>query len=205
MNRLRAAPSRRGIASTPLIVIAAFFAASGLFRLGDDAGVAIAREAGDLVDPSGTEASLPPPDLSAALAAVREREARLEAREATLNDRLQALTLAEEAVARNMDALEAAEARLRSLLATIDETAENDLAQLTAVYENMKPKEAGPLFERMSPEFAAGFLGRMRPDAAAAIMAGLPPDVAYSISVLLASRSAAASRAAVGPTESAGD
>lgn len=205
MSRRERARTRRGLASTPLIVIAAIFAASGLFRLGGDAGVAIAREAGELATPAGTAPLPPPPDLTAALAAVREREARLEAREATLDDRMQALNLAEDAVARNMDALEAAEARLRSLIAAIDETAENDLAQLTAVYENMKPKEAGPLFERMSPEFAAGFLGRMRPDAAAAIMAGLPPEAAYSISVILASRSAAASQAAAGPAEAAGD
>jgi flagellar motility protein MotE (MotC chaperone) len=85
-----------------------------------------------------------------------------------------------------------AEARLRGLMTLAEESAEGDLAQLTSVYENMKPKDASLLFERMSPDFAAGFLGRMRPDAAAAIMSGLPPELGYSISVLLAGRNAEA-------------
>ena len=76
--------------------------------------------------------------------------------------------------------------------------AEDDLVQLTSVYENMKPKEAALLFERMSPDFAAGFLGRMRPEDAAAIMSGLPPELGYSISVLLASRNADAAAFAAG-------
>jgi hypothetical protein len=87
-----------------------------------------------------------------------------------------------------------AEERLRGLMTLAEDSAEGDLAQLTSVYENMKPKEAALLFERMSPDFAAGFLGRMRPEAAAAIMSGLPPELGYSISVLLAGRNAARPR-----------
>ena len=87
---------------------------------------------------------------------------------------------------------EAAEAKLASTLALADNAAENDLARMTSVYENMKPKEAAALFEEMSPDFAAGFLGRMRPDAAAAIMAGLSAPTAYTVSVVLAGRNASA-------------
>ncbi|KIN65935.1 hypothetical protein Z945_982 [Sulfitobacter noctilucae] len=86
--------------------------------------------------------------------------------------------------------LEEAEANLRRTLSLTDGAAEDDLARLTAVYENMKPKDAAALFATMEPDFAAGFLGRMRPDYAAAVMTGLPPDVAYSISVILAGRNA---------------
>ena len=75
-------------------------------------------------------------------------------------------------------------------MAYADTAAEGDLARLTAVYENMKPKDAAALFEEMDPDFAAGFLGRMRADSAAGIMAGLSPPVAYSVSVLLAGRNA---------------
>lgn len=186
-------------AATPLVVIAAVFGASVLFRLAGESGVAIALEAGELAAPQeDTQGATPDADLDAALAAIRAREERLDGREAALEDRMRALQLAEEVVARNLEALEAAEQRLRGLIARADEAAESDLAQLTAVYENMKAKEAGPLFERMSPDFAAGFLGRMRPDAAAAIMAELPPEMAYSISVLLASRNAEAARAVSG-------
>ena len=83
-----------------------------------------------------------------------------------------------------------AEERLRATMAQSQAAAEDDIAQLTSVYENMKPKQASEVFARMTPEFAAGFLGRMRADAAAQILASLDPDKAYSISVLLAARNA---------------
>ncbi|NHX27768.1 hypothetical protein HA397_27890, partial [Escherichia coli] len=86
----------------------------------------------------------------------------------------------------------AAEDSLRATLTLAETAAESDLARLTAVYENMKPKDAAGLFEQMSPDFAAGFMGMMRPDAAAQIMAALDPATAYSISVVLAGRNARA-------------
>ena len=104
------------------------------------------------------------------------------------------MDIAEEEIARQMKALEEAEASLKSTLSIADDAAESDVARLTAVYEQMKPEEAAALFSEMDPQFAAGFLGRMRPDAAAAVMAGLDPADAYSISVILAGRNARAPR-----------
>ena len=98
--------------------------------------------------------------------------------------------IAETEIDRKMAALEEAEANLRATLALANGAAEEDLARLTDVYANMKPKQAAALFEEMDPNFAAGFLGRMRPDAAAAILAGLTPRAAYTISVVLAGRNA---------------
>ena len=104
--------------------------------------------------------------------------------------RSKALSVIDEEITKRLTALEQAEVELRGTLALADNAAENDLARLTSVYENMKPKDAAALFGAMEPDFAAGFLGRMRPDAAAAVLAGLSPDAAYSISVILASRNA---------------
>lgn len=73
-------------------------------------------------------------------------------------------------------------------MALADGAAEADLAQLTVVYENMKPKDAAALFEKMEPTFAAGFLSRMQPSSSAQILANLTPDKAYSISVIFAAR-----------------
>ena len=89
-----------------------------------------------------------------------------------------------------MRALEEAEGILNATIAMAESASQTDVAQLTTVYENMKPKEAAALFEEMSPEFAAGFLGLMRPDVAAAIMTRLAPATAYSFSVVLAGRNA---------------
>ena len=86
--------------------------------------------------------------------------------------------------------LEAAEAGLDAAIAQASAAAEDDVAQLTAVYESMKPKDAAALFETMEPAFAAGFLGRMRPEAAAAVMTGMSPDRAYAVSAILAGRNA---------------
>jgi flagellar motility protein MotE (MotC chaperone) len=183
----------RGALGGPLFALAALLAVSAALRLGGAVSAALAVE-------SPPEASVAEPtvDVAAALAAVRERQAELDRREAALDERLRALAVAERTVSDQLAVLREAEERLRGLMATAAAGADGDLAQLTAVYENMKPKEAAALFERMSPEFAAGFLGRMRPDVAAAVMSGLPPDLAYAISVLLAGRNADAAAFASG-------
>lgn len=130
------------------------------------------------------------PDLLKLLAAAKEREARVMQQEAKLEARLQALALIETAVAQDLARLEDAEAKLLATMTQADKAAENDIGQLTSVYENMKPEQAAALFQMMEPSFAAGFLARMRSDVAAAILAGLEPDLAYSISVVLAGRNA---------------
>ena len=79
---------------------------------------------------------------------------------------------------------------LADTISVADSAAEEDLSQLTAVYENMKPADAAALFETMEPDFSAGFVGRMRPEVAAAIMALLAPETAYAISAILAGRNA---------------
>lgn len=129
-----------------------------------------------------------PPDVEAMLDAFEAREARLDQREAQVRDRMNALAIADEEIDKKLAQLETAEAALKATLALADSAAENDITQLTAVYENMKPKDAAALFEQMAPEFSAGFLARMRPDAAAQVMAGLSAERAYAISVILAGR-----------------
>lgn len=187
-------------AQSALLVVAVLLAGSAGLRLGSGTGLAIAREVEELAGrdardaprPSGhlVETCTPPPDIAATLIAFQTRDAALSKAEATLAERRQSLRLIEAEVTAKLAELESAEARLRETLALADGAAEQDLARLTAVYENMKAKDAAKLFQEMSPDFAAGFLGRMRPDAAAAVMAGMSPDAAYSVSVFLAGRNA---------------
>lgn len=117
-----------------------------------------------------------------------EREAKLDEREEKFKNRMSILRDAETRFSEKLASLKAAEKKLRDTMALAQTIAEDDLARLTAVYENMKPKDAAALFEQMEPDFAAGFLGRMRPDSAADIMSGLTPQIAYSISAVLAGR-----------------
>lgn len=181
-----------------LLLITGFFLASGLLRLGSGTGSAIAREVQSL---SHTDTQTVPDvaplacepgeeGIGELLAALKKREARVAEQEAALEMRMQVLAAAEEGAKKNLAALEAAEQQLKATMALADTAAEDDLSRLTAVYENMKAKDAAKLFEEMDPQFSAGFLGRMRPDAAAAIFAGMTPAKAYSISVILAGRNA---------------
>jgi flagellar motility protein MotE (MotC chaperone) len=176
-----------------LIVVAGFLLASGILRLGDGTGLALARELGALASAASAashETSEDTPGLEDLLAALRARELRVTEAEARLDERSMALAIAEEEIQRNLVALTDAEQSLRDLVTVADSAAEQDIARLTAMYEAMKPAEAAALFDQMDPAFAAGFLGRMRADAAAPILAGLPPEKAYALSVVLASRNA---------------
>ncbi|WP_300056577.1 hypothetical protein [uncultured Roseobacter sp.] len=178
-----------------IMLIAGLLVGSAVLRIGIGAGQAVATE-----NPSAAietamvdETPMEPNEkdrLSNMLQAFQEREARLAQREEQIDMRMKALSVADEEIERRLVNLQQAEDSLRELLALANTAAEDDLARLTSVYENMKPKEAAALFEEMEPAFAAGFLGRMRPDAAAGVMAGLSPQTAYSISVILAGRNA---------------
>ncbi|WP_172297620.1 MotE family protein [Pseudoruegeria sp. HB172150] len=201
-RKTRKAPSkrkaRRRSGRGVLWLLIAMLTASGAARLASGTGQVLAEEIANLTSEEGHAMPAsddlaecePAPDVAALLEAFAQREARLVERETALADRTAALNLAEQEIEKNLSALEKAEANLAELVTISDQAAEGDLARLTAVYEQMKPKEAAALFEEMAPEFAAGFLGRMRSDAAAAIMAGLEPGTANTVSVLLAGRNA---------------
>mgnify|MGYP000477624442 CR=1 FL=1 len=185
MTRKSGRPAGKGT----LHIISGLLIASAVVRIGAHAGPALADS-----DPATMEAAVPTPQAHAQtgslLAALQARETRLDEREAQLRNRMQALQVAEVEIDEKLQALLSAEEDLRATIALADSAAETDLARLTAVYENMKPKEAAALFAEMPPQFAAGFLGMMRPDAAAMIMTELEPETAYSFSVVLAGRNA---------------
>ncbi len=188
-----------------LLTAAVCLLASGLLRIGDPTR-AIARELSlqtqpetnqetpelSEVQPADPAACLALAEPGSLLAALHEREQQLDARQEQIASRLQALAVAESKMQENTAALVRAEQRLAATLAIADQASEKDLASLTAVYENMKAKNAADLFSNMAPDFAAGFLSRMRADSAAGIMSNLPPESAYAISVVIPGRNARA-------------
>ncbi|KJZ21158.1 MotE family protein [Loktanella sp. S4079] len=181
--------SRKARSGGTLHVIIALLVSSAVVRTVAAAGPAMAEithESAEQVNMNPTQADDPGP----LFAALRAREEAVEERETQLEERLNALHVAETQIEEKLASLIAAEESLSATIAQADSAAETDLARLTTVYENMKPKEAAALFTEMSPGFAAGFLGLMRPDSAALIMSELEPDVAYSFSVVLAGRNA---------------
>jgi flagellar motility protein MotE (MotC chaperone) len=175
-----------------LAFVAALLIASGGVRLAMGVGPAIAFAEEQMVETEGaqTAPASAMPQIEPLLAALQAREVRISDREVAINDRLRALIAAEEELTKRLIELEAAEVSLTAALSLSETANDNDIARLTAVYENMKSADAARLFEEMAPDFAAGFLVRMRPDVAAAIMAGLDPPTAYSISAIIAGRNA---------------
>ena len=189
-----------------LMVLAALLVTSGLIRLGSGAGLAVALEK----QPTEVKAQSMVPDadqgdIEPILEALRAKEERLAKAEADLKEREDAfaartqkreadLSQVESRIQEKLVELEAAEAALSATISQAETAAEDDLNKLTAVYENMKPKNAALLFEEMDPEFSAGFLARMRPEAAAAVLAGMSPERAYSVSAILAGRNAKAAK-----------
>ena len=179
-----------------LVIIAALLVGSASLRLGGGVGAALAltddRPAAQVAPPA--EACQTPEDMAAMLQALQDREAAVTRREQQLRVRTQALSAAGTEVQRKLDALVAAETRLRDTIALAETASEDDISRLVAVYEAMKPKEAAALFDTMEPAFSAGFIGRMRPEIAAPVLAGMRAETAYSISAILAGRNAAVPR-----------
>lgn len=186
-RRLRARTGRGALTAVVLLLLGS----AGL-RVAEHWGTA--RALASEVEPASPNAPAEAirPDYDAILAALDAREALLAEREAALDMRLQAMALAERRLDEKLTELAQAEDALRATIALSETAAEDDLSQLTSVYENMGADAAAALFGQMTPEFAAGFLGRMRPDIAAGILAGLDPGTAYEISVILAGRNALA-------------
>lgn len=173
-----------------LFILAMLLAASGALRIGSGVGAALARS--DNTPPALVVAPAECPATPLALAeAFKLREDRVSAREASVEDRLAALALADETITVRLAEMQVMEERLRATLALADGAAEADIGRLTSVYQAMKPKDAAALFAAMAPEFAAGFLGRMPPESAAPILSGMPSESAYAISVIVAGRNAA--------------
>ena len=187
MAHIKSASRRAG----PLRFVLVCFVASGLIRL-SIAAPALAQQyaaldAADAQVPVAPQACPTPEMPDELLAAIAARGENLSEREATL-------AIVETRIAEQMQALEAAEARLAATLEQADGAAESDVARLTQVYERMKPEAAAAIFETMDVNFAAGFLARMQPDAAAGVLSSMPAELAYSVSVIIAGRNAAAPR-----------
>lgn len=179
---------RRGLLAVTSVIIMA----GGSIRLGSGFGMAFAA----------TERSAPAPSEAQRCAAIQvdiakalvQRETAVTAKETILSAKEAAIAKAETSLTSRLKALEEGEKHLRDRITQADGAAERDLAQLTEIYQTMKPKEAARLFAGMDPQFAAGFIGRMRSAEAASILAGMEPESAYAISALLAARNAETTR-----------
>lgn len=189
MSRKRA---KRGPVRSSLPIIILILTGSIALRLGNGDGLAFVTNAMAVGNTVAAETAPPMIDdeetIGILLARLRAREQDLTRREEELDLRDKTLEKLSQEIGARLEELSAAEETLRQTMAIADSAAENDLENLTKVYENMKPKDAAVLFEAMEPSFAAGFLGRMQTASAAQILSGLSPEKAYAISLTLSGR-----------------
>lgn len=192
------------VGRSSLSIIACLLIGSGLIRIAAGADEAWAKAEEHFQKPpavamsqveehpavASTQVCKTEEDLKAMLVAFEDREQQLKRREERIQERMEALALADREITVRVQEMERIEQELSRTLAIADQAAERDIDKLVTVYENMKPKDAAALFEEMAPNFAAGFLAKMQPEAAAGVMAGLSPNAAYTISVVLAGRNA---------------
>lgn len=172
-------------------IILSCFLVSATIRLGTG-GVALAEELAADTEPPPIAAPTPAPEpeVGSLLQSIRVRQEQLANREVEIAERQLELNFVEQRIAQQFAVLKQAEQKLADTLAIADSAAENDLKQLTEVYEKMKAKNAAEIFGTMEISFAAGFLSRMRPESAAGILSEMPPNAAYSISVVMAGKNA---------------
>jgi len=183
---------KRGPVRSSLPIIILILTGSIALRLGNGDGLAFVTNAMAVGNTVAAETAPPMIDdeetIGILLARLRAREQDLTRREEELDLRDKTLEKLSQEIGARLEELSAAEETLRQTMAIADSAAENDLENLTKVYENMKPKDAAVLFEAMEPSFAAGFLGRMQTASAAQILSGLSPEKAYAISLTLSGR-----------------
>lgn len=127
----------------------------------------------------------------ALLAAIRERAAALEAREAKVTERERLLEVVEKRIDEKAAQLQSAKTDLESRLSFAETAVQNDITRLAKMYESMKPQKAGEIFNSMDASFAAGFLTSMSNDGAALVLANMSTEKAYAASVIIAGRNAA--------------
>ena len=174
------------------LLVICFLVSGGLRLFASGTALAEQRTEAAGVEVASVENCAPTENPDTLLVAVQERSGQLDALENRIAERQAVLAIAETEFEARLSQLVVAEEKLAATLAIADNAAENDLLRLTAVYENMKPKNAAGLFDTMDSNFAAGFLIRMAPKAAADILSSMDQEAAYSATVLMAARNVGA-------------
>ena len=175
-----------------LLIATLLLILSVVVRVFDISSMAVADES---PKPATLRQPLTVPQSQAEISAIAEtlemlqlKNQELENKAQQLERRAEALDQAQEEFNERKSEMVQVRDELRETIALAEEVAESDLARLTAVYENMKPKDAARLFAEMDPTFAAGFISRMQPEQSADILAGMDPSAAYAVSAILAGR-----------------
>lgn len=147
-------------------------------------------------DPAQTDRAKPPAIAEdewsdAELATLQDLAARrdqLDAREKALDTRSGMLAAGEKRVDEKISELKELQATLQNLLKTYDEQETAKLKSLVKIYENMKPKDAAPIFEQLDIDTLLDIVERMKEAKVALVLAKMNPAKAKEVTDELARR-----------------
>lgn len=122
-------------------------------------------------------------------AAVKDRMISLDNRETALADREAELKTYEAQIDKRLAELESANEQLASNINAVQDARNADIQKLAAIYEGMKPAQAGQIINEMDAKFAAGLISSMNSEQAAQVVANMDAQKAYLVSVILANKS----------------
>ena len=114
------------------------------------------------------------------------RQLKARGRELDLRENL--LKAAEQQIETKIVELKKVEATIRDLLKKHDDEQESKLRRIVKVYENMKPKQAAPIFNQLNMELLLDVAERMREVKIAPILALMETEKARDMSTQLALR-----------------
>ncbi|WP_428408219.1 MotE family protein [Hyphococcus sp.] len=169
-----------------LLVLGLMFFGSFAGRIAVMASEATAKpggmpQAGDLAG----VASCVDGDLAAA---VKDRMYSLDTRELAIADREAELKTYEAQIDKRLAELEDANEKLQEKITVVKDARNADIQKLAAIYEGMKPAQAGQIINEMDAKFAAGLISSMNSEQAALVVANMDAQKAYLVSVILANR-----------------
>jgi flagellar motility protein MotE (MotC chaperone) len=130
------------------------------------------------------------------LQSLAKRREVLEARSAELDLREKMLAVTEQRINDRLAELKKAEQQMQVLLKQRDEEEERNLRSLVKVYENMKAKDAARIFENLEQSVLVDVVERMKEAKLAPVLAEMDPARAQKLTVELATRRSASSKAA---------
>jgi len=176
----------------------------GMTSLDDSTVLDAALAAADIAKPAAAEvkalpvcatsvedlarrAGVSPNEIEVLQQLAKRREA-LDARERTISDREALIAAADTKLVARIGQLSDLKKQIEDLLKKADKTGDEDIARLTKVYENMKPKDAAPVMARLSDDVRLPIAAMMKDKALAAILSAMPEEKAQEITEKLAQR-----------------
>ena len=124
----------------------------------------------------------------ATLQELAQRREQLDAREKELDTRAGLLAAGQKRVDEKIAELKELQATLQGLLKTYDEQETAKLKSLVKIYENMKPKDAAPIFEQLDMDTLLDIIERMSERKVAPVLAKMNPAKAKEVTDELARR-----------------